>query len=455
MRLEAGGNGAGRGASGGAGPNEAREQPVPKGARSFDPRGNGRAGERSGDGNGNGNGNGDSRNCPRILSVFGTRPEAIKMAPVIEALQGESRVVSRVCVTAQHRGMLDQVLAHFAIRPHYDLDVMSDGQTASQVTSRVLERLEPVVRAERADWVLVQGDTTSAVAGALAASYAGMRVAHLEAGLRSFDRRQPFPEEINRRVLTALADLHFAPTPLSRINLLQEGVDSSRIRVTGNTGIDALYETVGRLRREGFDARPAFPRILLVTAHRQENLGGALVEICQALRTLARHFAGSVKIAFPLHPRPEVRETARALLSGIPNVDLMGPLDYLGLVRLLLQSYLVITDSGGLQEEAPHLGKPVLVLRDLTERPEGVALGSARLVGTRSERIVEETVRILRDESVHRSMARRAEPYGDGLASRRIVRILLGEPVEECLTEPASTRLHPAERGRVEPLVTS
>ncbi len=385
----------------------------------------------------------------RILSVFGTRPEAIKLAPVIRALSTRAdRVVSRVCVTAQHRGMLDQMLGHFSIRPDHDLDIMTEGQSPAHVTSRVLAGMEPVLRAERPDWVLVQGDTTTALAAALAAKYAGVSVGHVEAGLRTHDRLQPFPEEINRQAVTRLAELHFAPTPGAKANLLREGVDPRRIIVSGNPVIDALTQTVAELdpRRDGYlwDALPEGSRIVLVTAHRRENLGTPLREICLALKALAERFAGTVTIFYPVHPRREVHRVAHELLREVPNIRLILPLDYRALIHLMLRCEIIITDSGGLQEEAPHLGKPVLVLRNVTERPEAVAAGTVRLVGVALERIVEETARLLEDRVAYSQMARPVQLYGDGRASERIVRALLGEPVSEWA--PAVPATH---RGRV------
>jgi UDP-N-acetylglucosamine 2-epimerase (non-hydrolysing) len=371
----------------------------------------------------------------KVLSVFGTRPEAIKMAPVIKALSAHERAVSRVCVTAQHRGLLDQVLAHFSIRPDHDLDVMTADQTSSQVAARVLSRLEPVLREERPDWVLVQGDTTTTLAAAMAASYAGVRVAHVEAGLRSFDTTQPFPEEFNRRLVSALADLHFAPTSVAEANLLREGVAPQRVVVTGNTGIDSLYATLAELDRQP-DPRdspwgplPDARRIILATVHRHENLGAVFVGICHALAAVAARFLNEVYFVCPLHPRREVQATAHALLGRCPNIRLIEPLGYLHLVRLLRRSDVVITDSGGLQEEAPALGKPVLVLRNVTERPEGVTAGSARLAGTHPKGIVREITRVLQDRAAYAQMSRRSEPYGDGHAAQRIVCALLEEPV--------------------------
>jgi UDP-N-acetylglucosamine 2-epimerase (non-hydrolysing) len=359
------------------------------------------------------------------------------MAPVVRALSSTNGLIrSRVCVTAQHRGLLDQVLSLFEIKADHDLQAMVHGQTSSLVASRVLSRLEPVLEEEHPDWVLVQGDTTTTLAAALAASYAGIKVAHIEAGLRSFDRNQPFPEETNRRLVTTLAELHFAPTLGAKANLLREGVPPDRVLVIGNTGIDALHWTVSRLSCEPAPFRDPWgevasrSKVILATAHRQENLGRGFEEICRALHAIAREFKDEVCVVVPLHPRPAVRRTAHALLGGCANVRLIEPLDHLNLVRLLLRSHLVITDSGGLQEEAPSLGKPVLVLRNVTERPEGVEEGTAVLVGTRRERILAEATLLLRSGEAYGRMAHRSEVYGDGRAAGRIVAALLGNRVE-------------------------
>jgi UDP-N-acetylglucosamine 2-epimerase (non-hydrolysing) len=361
----------------------------------------------------------------RALVVVGTRPEAIKMAPVIRALSARpDRFDCRVCATGQHRELVDQMLAYFAITADHDLDVMTAGQSSDEVAARVLTRFTPVLRQERPDWVLVQGDTTTTVAAASAARLQGLRVAHVEAGLRTFDFAAPFPEEWNRWTVTRLADLHFAPTRRARRNLLHEGVPPDRIRVTGNTGIDSLLRTAAALQRSP-DASPTHrlddrPYLILSTAHRRENLGLRMHEICRALRIIAERHAERVRIVFPVHPRPEVGETARAWLAGVGNIDLVDPLDYPSLVQMLMRADMVISDSGGLQEEAPALGKPMLVLRDLTERPEGIRLGSARLVGTDCNRIVDETTRLMEDPEAYRRMSERRQPYGDGRAGERI-----------------------------------
>ena len=350
----------------------------------------------------------------KVLSVVGTRPEAIKMAPVIRELGRQpGSFESRVCATAQHREMLDQVLNVFGVVPDYDLDIMNGARTPSQVASAALARLEPVLEAERPDWVLVQGDTTTVTAAALAAFYASVRVSHVEAGLRTHDPRQPFPEEGNRRVAGCLADLHFAPTARARENLLREGVAPERVHVTGNTVVDALREI------------PAGARLVLVTAHRRENFGAPLEAICRALGELARRYGGDVRIVYLVHRNPRVWETAHGLLGREPHVSLLPPADYLTLLRLLKRCHLVLTDSGGLQEEAPCLGKPLLVLRDKTERPEALEAGCVKLVGTDAARIVEEASRLLDCPRAYELMSRPALVYGDGHAARRIVDALL------------------------------
>lgn len=403
----------------------------------------------------------------KVLVVFGTRPEAIKLAPVIRELRERSsvepsgversnvqRVTTRVCVTAQHREMLDQVLALFRIDTDYDLNVMEENQTPIQVAASILTRLEPILLAERPDWVLVQGDTTTVAAAALAAYYAQARVGHVEAGLRTGDKWRPFPEEINRRVAGSIADLHFAPTEQARQNLLREGVADERILVTGNPVIDALQwmaalpsppqmmvllDTLGVAAEEHGSTPsplhpvspspqllcPPAPLLIFVTAHRRENFGAPLQEICLALRNIAERYDGRVHIVYAVHMNPNVRGPVHRLLGDVPNVTLTPPLDYLSLVHLLKHAYLVLTDSGGLQEEAPSLGKPVLVLREVTERPEGVEAGTAQIVGVKREDILRETVHLLEDRAAYAAMASAVNPYGDGKASQRIVQALL------------------------------
>lgn len=365
----------------------------------------------------------------KVLTVFGTRPEAVKLAPIIHELAKDPvRATGRVCVTGQHRDMLDQVLRIFGIQPDYDLDVMRGNQTPTQVAAAVLMGLEPILDRERPDWVLVQGDTTSVSAAALAAFYARARVGHVEAGLRTGDRWQPFPEEINRRVASVIADRHFAPTTRARDNLLREDVPPESIVVTGNPGIDALRwmttQPESSLVRDLLLEAPE-SRTILVTAHRRENFGEPLRQICQALRDIAARYAGSVRVIYPVHRNPNVWNPVHQLLADVRNVTLLEPLDYLSNLQLMKRSYLVITDSGGIQEEATGLGVPALVLRDKTERPEGVETGALRLIGTDRERIVAEATRVLDDATEHARMASAENPFGDGHAAERIVASLL------------------------------
>jgi UDP-N-acetylglucosamine 2-epimerase (non-hydrolysing) len=364
-----------------------------------------------------------------VLFVFGTRPEAIKLCPVIREMAASRVLRPRVCVTAQHRSMLDQVLGCFDIAPDYDLDLMSPAQTLAGITGRVLTALDPILAETRPALVVVQGDTTSTMSGALAAFYRRIPVAHVEAGLRTGDLAQPFPEELNRVVTGRLAALHFAPTEGARRNLLEERVPDDRIFVTGNSGIDAVLH-IARSLEQGCLAAGDWPwldggkKLVLVTAHRRESFGGGIERICLALEELARH--GGVQIVYPVHRNPNVLQPVLERLEGTPNVVLLDPLDYSRFVDLLRRAWLVITDSGGIQEEAPSLGKPVLVLRDRTERPEAVAAGTVKLVGTDPDRIVAEAARLLDDEPEYRRMSRIHNPYGDGHASERIVAAIGG-----------------------------
>jgi UDP-N-acetylglucosamine 2-epimerase (non-hydrolysing) len=365
----------------------------------------------------------------KVLSVFGTRPEGIKLAPVIrKLLKNPGRIDSKVCVTAQHREMLDQVLDLFGLVPDYDLKVMEDNQTPTQVAAAVMARLEPVLQEVRPDWVLIQGDTATVAAAAWAAFYARVKVGHVEAGLRTFDKWQPFPEEINRRIAAILANLHFAPTERARQNLLGEGVPDEHILVTGNPIVDAL-QWVAQLPYDASKgplmAIPWERRIILVTAHRRENFGKPLLNICRALRQLVCRYSDQVHIVYPVHLNPNIWGPVHRELGNQPNITLIPPLDYLPLVYLMSRSYLVLTDSGGIQEEAPGLGKPVLVLREVTERPEGVEAGIARVVGMDNERIVTEAAMLLDDEDEYQSMARCIALYGNGHAAEQIVRAML------------------------------
>jgi UDP-N-acetylglucosamine 2-epimerase (non-hydrolysing) len=354
-----------------------------------------------------------------VLSVFGTRPEAIKMAPVLQRLAREPGVRSLVCVTAQHREMLDQVLRLFEIRPDHDLDLMREGQTLTEITTGALARLEPYLRDQKPDLLLVQGDTTTTMAAALAAFYARIPVGHVEAGLRTGDPAYPYPEEINRRVTSAIAALHFAPTERARGNLLAEGVAEVAIFVTGNSVIDALLQTV---KTPG--PLPSLPlrgkRTILVTAHRRENFGAPFQEILAALRELAARW-DDVDIVYPVHRNPNVNGPARAALDGVAGIHLLDPVDYKTFCDLMNASTLILTDSGGIQEEAPSLGKPVLVLRDETERPEAVEAGVVRLVGPHRKAIVANAAELLDDPKAYAAMATRVNPYGDGHAAERIV----------------------------------
>lgn len=362
------------------------------------------------------------RKSPKVLVVVGTRPEAIKLGPVVLRAR-EAGLAVEVCATAQHRDMLDGVLDIFKISPEYDLDIMRPGQTLFQTTARMLEQLQPVLAAAAPRLVVVQGDTTSTLAGALGGFYARVPVAHVEAGLRTGDLAQPFPEEMNRLLTARLASLHFAATPWAASNLEREGVASGRIEVTGNTGIDAVLHISAELAAGRLTPAMQFEddgrRLLVVTAHRRESFGSGLESIVRAVRRLAAR--DDVRIVLPVHPNPAVRESVRRGLAGTPNVTLTGALDYPSFVHLMRGAYLLITDSGGVQEEAPSLGKPVLVLRNTTERPEAVDAGTAVLVGTGEERIVAEASRLLDDPDEYRRRAILHNPYGDGHASERIV----------------------------------
>jgi len=363
-----------------------------------------------------------------ILSIFGTRPEAIKMAPVIRELERRpEQVHSIVCVTAQHRQMLDQVLSLFQISPDFDLNLMQPNQSLAQITASIITGLDPIFKQTRPDWILVQGDTTTVMAAALVAFYHQVKIGHVEAGLRTHDKYQPFPEEINRRLTDVISDLYFAPTQWSRRNLLNEGVPDAAISVTGNTSIDALkmaaampYDWAGG----PLASIPINHPLVLVTAHRRENFGDALQQICLAVSDLARLYPGT-HFVYPVHLNPNVQVPVRAVLSGISNIHLVEPLDYLPMVKLMARCSLVLTDSGGIQEEAPSLGKPVLVMRETTERPEAVEAGVARLVGTNRGKIVETARQLLENKEVYASMAQAVNPFGDGTAAQQIVRSLV------------------------------
>ena len=370
----------------------------------------------------------------KALVVFGTRPEAIKMAPVVKQMREHFGGDVRVCVTAQHRQMLDQVLSLFGIVPEYDLNLMRPGQDLTDITANVLVALRSVLEDFSPDVVLVHGDTTTTFAASLAAYYKKIPVAHVEAGLRTGNRYSPWPEEMNRKLTGAMAAFHFAPTATSRNNLLRESVEADSIFVTGNTVIDALLDVVKKINgdhelkaglEQQFDFLNPEKRTILITGHRRENFGKGFEEICNALASLATR--DDVELVYPVHFNPNVQEPVRRLLGDIPNIHLIEPLDYLPFVYLMNRAYLIITDSGGIQEEAPSLGKPVLVIRDTTERPEAVEAGTVKLVGTDAEKICRETNELLDDLAAYERMSFAHNPYGDGYAAKRIVDILNGE----------------------------
>jgi UDP-N-acetylglucosamine 2-epimerase (non-hydrolysing) len=372
----------------------------------------------------------------KVMVVFGTRPEAIKMAPLVKALQQAAPAIQTVvCVTAQHREMLDQVLRLFEIQPDHDLNVMKPGQDLFDITANILTGMKSVLAAERPDLVLVHGDTSTTLAASLAAYYTQARVGHVEAGLRTGNKWAPFPEEMNRRVTGAVADVHYAPTTAAKANLLREGVADRSILVTGNTVIDALLAVVAKLRadqglRQRLDTEFSFlnpdRRLILVTGHRRENFGEGFQNICQALADIAEAHP-EVDVLYPVHLNPNVRKPVQDILAArqLSNVHLIDPVDYLPFVYLMNRSHFIITDSGGVQEEAPSLGKPVLVMRETTERPEAVEAGTVRLVGTSRQKIVDEAKRLLTDLAAYDAMAMAHNPYGDGLAVGRIVESIL------------------------------
>jgi len=363
----------------------------------------------------------------KILTIFGTRPEAIKLAPVIKELERRNDVfVSKVCVTAQHREMLDPFLQLFGINPDWDLNIMQPNQSLFDVTAKALVKLKEVLEKEKPDLVLVQGDTTTTFTAALAAYYLKIKVGHVEAGLRTLDKYNPFPEELNRRLVGHIADLHFAPTKRAKENLLSEGIPESSIFVTGNTVVDALFMILARTTSEDYLPKALSQpdrKLILVTAHRRESFGEGIANICLALKEIVKRVP-DVEIVYPVHLNPNVREPVYRMLGGVERVHLIEPLDYIPFVHLMKASYLILTDSGGIQEEAPSLGKPVLVLRNTTERPEAVEAGAAKLVGTDPQRIVVETLRLLQDPSEYSKMANVPNPFGDGRAALRIADIL-------------------------------
>lgn len=364
----------------------------------------------------------------KIITIFGTRPEAIKMAPLVKELEKREEIESKVCVTAQHRQMLDQVLEYFEIKPDYDLNIMKSKQTLTGITNRVLEGLEEVFKEEKPDMILVHGDTTTTFAGALAAFYQQIKVGHVEAGLRTFDKYFPFPEEMNRKLTGALADLNFAPTKGSKENLLREGVSEDIIYITGNTVIDAMLHTVKEnyvfeqeeLNKIDYKNK----KVIMITAHRRENWGEGIDNICTALNKIVQENE-DVELVYLVHLNPIVKDVVFEKLGGNPRIHLLPPQDTQETHNLMNKCFMVMTDSGGLQEEAPHLGKPVLVLRDVTERPEAVKYGTVKLVGTNVEKIVEEANKLINDEKAYESMSKAINPYGDGKASERITDAIL------------------------------
>jgi len=372
----------------------------------------------------------------KILFVFGTRPEAIKLAPLIIGMkQREEEFSSCVCVTSQHKDMLEQVLDLFEIIPDYDLDIMKKGQSLSDVTVRGLERIQPVFEKENPDAVMVQGDTNTTFLASLAAYYKKVKIGHVEAGLRSGDKYNPFPEEQFRRMTDALSEWCFAPTDTAAQNLIKENIPPENIFITGNTGIDALFMTLEKQKKSSLDRQYKDrltadygmkwegKKTVLVTIHRRESFGPDLLNICRGIKELAKQFP-QIQFIWPVHPNPEVYQTVKSKLDSVFNVFLISPLHYSSFVWMMKQSYLILTDSGGIQEEAPSLGKPVLVLRKKTERPEGIRAGTACLIGVQSQEILENTRVLLQDESSYQKMARRVNPYGDGKASQEILRIL-------------------------------
>jgi UDP-N-acetylglucosamine 2-epimerase (non-hydrolysing) len=366
------------------------------------------------------------------LIVFGTRPEAIKMAPLVKAFEQEQEFETRVCITAQHREMLDQVLNFFEIKPHYDLNLMRPNQNLHTLTATIIENMKTVLEDFRPDYVYVHGDTTTTMAAALSAFYSGAKVCHVEAGLRTFNKRNPFPEEMNRSIAGRLTDFHFAPTEASKENLLKENVQEKHIVVTGNTVIDALLYSVNKLKSKGYidpeieelkGSIDFSKKIILITGHRRENHGQGFINICKALKQIAENHPDTL-LVYSVHLNPNVQKPVYDLLGNVNNIKLIDPISYPAFVWLIEKSYLIITDSGGVQEEAPSLGKPVLVMRNTTERPEAVEAGTVILVGTNTQKIVSETERLLKDKKHYETMAKTHNPYGDGEACKRIVDFL-------------------------------
>lgn len=368
----------------------------------------------------------------KIITVFGTRPEVIKLAPVIKELQKHQREITcRVCATAQHRHMIDPLLKLFNIKPDYDLNIMKKNQTLGHITKNVLKLIDGIITSENPDYLLVQGDTTTAMAAGLAAFYRRVKIGHIEAGLRTWNKSHPYPEEVNRKIIDSLSDIYFAHTKGAGDNLRHEGVPEKNIEITGNTVIDALLDTVKQtcspttevLAKLLFQDR----KLILVTAHRRESFGGPILNICEAIKKIALKYKDEVDIAYPVHLNPNVKGPVLRVLKDIPNVHLLEPMEYLPFVHLMKRSYMILTDSGGIQEEAPSLGKPVLVMREVTERPEAVDAGVVKIVGVETNHIVRHACDLLENKKLYKQMARGINPYGDGKASRRIVSRLLTE----------------------------
>ena len=364
----------------------------------------------------------------KTLFIFGTRPEAIKMAPVINLIKKESKLFDfRVCFTAQHREMLDQVVDFFSIKPDYDLNLMQKDQTLSELTSRIIKELGPVFDDYKPDVVFVQGDTTTALIGALSAYYSKTKIAHIEAGLRSFDKYSPFPEEINRKLVGHMADYHFAPTESAKKNLSLEGINKN-VYVVGNTVVDALFWGLKNIKDNGVDYVSKFSinfnkKVILVTGHRRESFGKSFEDICLAIKKVADKF-DDVEILYPVHLNPNVRVPVNKILAGNPRIHLIEPVDYPTMISMMSKSYLILTDSGGVQEEAPSLGKPVLVMRDVTERQEGITAGTAKLVGTKQDAIFDAVSTLLLDQKEYDKMSKTVNPYGDGTSSQKILEII-------------------------------
>ena len=365
----------------------------------------------------------------KVLSVFGTRPEVIKMAPVIKELRKHAdKFVLCICVTAQHRQMIDPLLKFFDIKSDYDLDIMQKNQSLEYITNTVMAKIRRIIKDEKPDYLLVQGDTTTAMSSSLAAFYQKIKIAHIEAGLRTWNRYQPYPEEINRRIIDSMSEICFAHTERAKQNLVYEGISEDDIKVTGNTVIDALLDTASRSFSYKGTALNNLPfikkKIILITAHRRENFGQPIINICKAIKEIALSYS-DVYFVYPVHYNPNIKKPAYSILDGINNILLTEPLDYVPFVNLMKMSYFILTDSGGIQEESPSLGKPVLVLRDVTERPEAVEAGTVEIIGTKPEKIIEKVLNLLENKKYYENMSRAINPYGDGKASERIISHLL------------------------------